>query len=506
MNNHQLPPKFHTLKDRLQEITALQGASAVLTWDQSTKMPLGGAQARGEQIAALGRIAHQKFVDPVIGHLLDDLQAYEERLDFDSDEASLIRVTRRNYQQATKIPSDFMADVYRHQAILYSLWVQARPKNDFKSLIPRLEKNLDFSRQYADYFKNYDHIADPLIDIYDYGFKAQDVKKIFEELRKELVPMVQVITAQEPPDDSCLHQQFLEEAQLQFGVEIIKRFGYDFDRGRQDQSPHPFAIRFAAGDVRITTRIRENFLSEALFGTLHESGHAMYEQGIKESLEGTTLASGTSAAVHESQSRLWENLVGRSRAFWEYYYPKLQMTFHEQLRETALDDFYRAINKVACSLIRTDADEVTYNLHVMIRFDLELALLEGRLAIKDLPEAWYARYEQDLGRKVPNDTDGVLQDIHWYHDLIGGSFQGYTLGNILSAQFYEAVLKAHPDIPQKIASGEFQTLHTWLKNNIYQHGSKFTSTELLERATGQPLTIRPYVQYLKKKFGELYIL
>jgi carboxypeptidase Taq len=295
-----------------------------------------------------------------------------------------------------------------------------------------------------------------------------------------------------------------ESDQLAFGRNVIERFGYDFSRGRQDKTHHPFMTKFSLGDVRITTRVKEDDLSDALFSTLHEAGHAMYEQGIDTRFEGTPLAGGTSAGVHESQSRTWENLVGRSRPFWEFFYPKLKDAFAEQLQGVSLETLYRAINKVQRSLIRTDADEVTYNLHVMIRFDLELALLEGRLAVKELPEAWHARYEEDLGLRAPDDRDGVLQDVHWFGGTVGGMFQGYTLGNVMSAQFFEAALRAHPEIPNEIRQGRFETLHAWLRRNIYRHGSKFTASEIVERATGSPMTIEPYIRYLEAKYGELY--
>jgi carboxypeptidase Taq len=264
--------------------------------------------------------------------------------------------------------------------------------------------------------------------------------------------------------------------------------------------------KFSLGDVRITTRVHEDDLGDALFSTLHESGHAMYEQGINMAYEGTPLANGTSSGVHESQSRLWENIVGRSRGFWEHFYPELQATFPNQLKSVPLDTFYRAINKVVPSLIRTDADEVTYNLHVLLRFDLELQLLEGALEVRDLAEAWHERYMNDLGVTAPSDSDGVLQDVHWYGIAIGGVFQGYTLGNILSALYYETALKAHPEIPAEINQGKFDTLHEWLRANIYTHGSKFTASELTERVTGGPLRLDPYIRYLKGKYAELYTL
>src|SRR5207249_2126980 len=324
---------------------------------------------------------------------------------------------------------------------------------------------LDLSRQLADFFPGYDHIADPLIDYADYGMKAATIRQVFAELREQLVPIVKAITSQPVADDACMRQHFPEAQQLAFGQEVIKRFGYDFERGRQDKTHHPFMTKFSLGDIRITTRVQENFLGEALFSSMNEAGHALYELGINRDFEGTPLASGTSAGVHESQSRTWENLAGRSRGFWEFFYPKLQETFPSQLKPVPLEKFYRAINKVARSLIRTDADEVTYNLHVMIRFDFELQLLEGKLAVKDLPEAWQERYKADLGIRAPDDRDGVLQDVHWYGGIIGGVFQGYTLGNILSAQFFEAAKRAHPLIESQIARGEFGELHYWLKEN-----------------------------------------
>jgi carboxypeptidase Taq len=320
------------------------------------------------------------------------------------------------------------------------------------------------------------------------------------------VPMIQAIIAQAAADDSCLHQRFPEEQQWAFGLEVIRRFGYDLERGRQDKTHHPFTTKFSLGDVRITTRVKENDLSEALFSTMHEAGHALYEQGIRGDLERTPLARGTSSGLHESQSRLWENLIGRSRRFWHSFYPGLQAAFPHQLGSVSLDAFYRAINKVKRSLIRTNADEVTYNLHVIIRFDLELALLEGRLMVRDLPEAWRKRYKTDLGMMPPDDRDGVLQDVHWYSGLIGGEFQGYALGNIMSAQFFEAAVDAHPDILPEMEQGEFGTLHSWLKQEIYQHGCKYTPSELIERATGAPLNIEPYIRYLKTKYGEIYRL
>jgi carboxypeptidase Taq len=498
--------KLNELKTRMQEVGDLNSAGAVLSWDQSTYMPAGGAPARGRQMAILGRIAQEKFIDPAVGKLLDDLQPYADSLPYDDDNAALIRATRRSYDKATKVSPAFLAEYYEHAAHAYQVWTEARPANDFKKVQPLLEKTLDMSRQLANFFPGYEHIADPLIDFADYGMKAASVRKVFSELREQLVPLVQTITAQAAADDSCLKQHFPEDKQLEFGRMVIQKFGYDFNRGRQDKTHHPFETKFSIGDVRITTRVKENDLGEALFSTTHESGHAMYEQGVDPSYEASPLDGGTSAGVHESQSRTWENIVSRSRPFWEHFYPELQKTFPKQLDKVSLDTFYRAINKVQRSLIRTDADEVTYNLHVMIRFELELQMLEGTLAIKDLPEAWHAAYKSDIGITAPSDVDGCLQDVHWFGGQIGGMFQGYTLGNILSTQFYAEALKAHPEIKKEIGQGKFETLHTWLKDNIYRYGSKYTAPELIERVTGRGLDIAPYIQYLRAKYGELYKL
>jgi carboxypeptidase Taq len=498
--------RYQELKNRLIEVNNLNSANALLYWDLSTYMPSGGAAARARQSATLSRLAHEQFTDPSMGRLLDDLRPYEESLGYDSDEASLIRVARREFERAVKVPSDFVSEMTSHQAESFQVWTTARPENDFARVAPYLEKTLDLSRRYAEFFPGYEHIADPLIDVADYGMKASTIRSLFAELRLNLVPVVEAIASQPPADDSCLHAHFPEAAQWAFNLDIARQIGYDFERGRLDKTHHPFTTKFSLGDVRITTRVDENFLSPALFATIHEAGHAMYEQGINEDYEGTLLADGTSSGVHESQSRLWENRVGRSRGFWEFNYPRLQAVFPEQLGNVPLETFYRAVNKVERSLIRTEADEVTYNLHVMIRFDFELAMLEGNLAVRDLPDAWRERYKADLGTAPSNDKDGAMQDVHWYGGAIGGAFQGYTLGNILGAQFYDAALKAHADIPDQIAGGQCDTLLAWLRENIYQYGSKYTASELVKRITGGTLTIEPYMRYLRTKYGELYRL
>ncbi len=500
----KLDLKFAHLNAHLNQLQDLEAATALLEWDQSTHMPSGGAAARGRQIATLRQLTHQHLTHPELGQLLEDLSDYERRLPYDSNAASLIRLTRRNYQQALQVPAVFMAQLALHQAQTYEVWAAARAGNDFDSVRPYLEKTLEFSRELANFFPGYDRIADPLIAYNDYGMTTAKLQRIFAQLRQQLIPMVDAIADRHTPDDRSLQQIFDEGTQFEFCHRTVEQIGFDLQRGRIDRSPHPFTISFSSDDVRFTTRTYSDDLNQGLFSTFHEMGHAFYEQGIAPELEGTLLAGGASSGMHEAQARMWENAIARSRGFWAHFYPSLQGVFLRQLGRVSLDQFYRAINKVARSPIRTDADELTYNLHVMIRFDLELDLLEGRLSIRDLPEAWNDRYRSDLGILPRHDSEGVLQDVHWYSGVIGGMFQGYTLGNLIGAQLYETAQHENPAISVDIEQGHFQSLHHWLTDRVYQHGRKYTATELIERVTGAPLQIDPFLRYIRTKFGELY--
>lgn len=504
--NTKLETNLAEVRARLSEVKDLESAGAVLHWDQTTYMPPKGAPVRGRQTALLRRLAHERATDAELGRLLDDLMAQIDDFPADSDDAALIRVAHHDYERAVRLPADFVETLSNHLSESYQVWTNARPNNDFEAVRPVLERTLDLSRQYAEYFPGYDHIADPLIDESDQGMTVATIRPLFGELREFLTPLVAAIAERPEADNSCLFRHYPESLQWAFGEALIREFGYDFERGRQDKTHHPYMTRFNWGDCRITTRVYEDYLAGGLFATLHESGHALYELGVDRKYDATPLGEGTSSGVHESQSRMWENVVGRSRGYWEHYYPKLQATFPQQLGDTQLDEFYRAINKVKPSLIRVEADEVTYNLHVIIRFELECKLLEGSLDVADLAETWRARYQEYLGVTPPDDRDGVLQDVHWYAGTIGGMFQGYTLGNILTGQFYEAALEAHPSIPQEIANGQFSTLHNWVKENIYRHGRKYTTAQLVERLTGGPIRLAPYKAYLTEKYGEIYNL
>src|SRR5262245_29470676 len=503
-NRRSAEQKLAELKRRLTEIADLGYAGALLDWDQQTYMPAGGTAARGRQGALIRKLGHERSVDPALGKLIDELLRSAGSLP--ADDAALIRVAQRDFEKAIKVPPEHVARVNALGSASYDAWTRARPANDFAAMRPFLEQTLDLSRQYAEFFAPYEHVADPLIDEYDEGMTTASVRALFAELTEELVPLVRAITDQPLADDGCLRGSFDERAQLALGRGLVERIGYDFTRGRLRRTLHRLCTKFALGAVRITTRVREDDFTDALFSTLHEAGHALYEQGVRAAFDGTPLGRGTSAGVHESQSRLRENVVGRSRGFWQHFYPQLQRTFPDALARVELDSFYRAINKVARSLIRTDSDEVTYNLHVMLRFELEVGLLEGRLRVKDLPEAWRAGMRERLGITPADDRDGCLQDVHWYMGVIGGLFQGYTIGNILAAQFHAAAIAAHPEIPREIGEGSFATLRGWLTENIYQHGRTYQPNELVERSTGSPMRIAPYMDYLRTKYGELYRL
>lgn len=495
--------KLEHLKEILAEVRDLVTTAALLEWDAQVNMPPGGAQARSYQMGTIQKLAHAIGTSAEVGHLLDDLQPYAESLDPDSDDARLVRVTRRLYEQQVRVPSDMVEEFAQLTTLGYHAWEKARADNDFPHFQPILEKIIDNRRRYAELFAPYEHVYDPLLDIYEPGMKTRQVQGIFNALRPQQVALVRAISQKPQVDDSFLHQAYDGQAQWDFGVEVISRFGYDWKRGRQDKSVHPFTISFSINDVRITTRITPDFLNTALFGTIHETGHALYESGVDQALERTLLASAASLGVHESQSRMWENLVGRSLPFWEYFYPRLQAVFPSQLGKVKLETFYKGINKVAPSLIRVEADEATYNLHIMLRLELEIAIMEGSLAVKDLPEAWNDRIQEYLGLTPPDDAQGVLQDVHWSSGYFG-YFSTYALGNLISVQLWERLNAEIPDLPQQIRSGEFSALLAWLRSNVHRHGAKFEPQELVQRVTGSKIDPAPYMRYLQGKFGAIY--
>jgi carboxypeptidase Taq len=495
--------KINKLKELSAEIADLGYATAVLGWDQQVHMPPMGAEGRGNQLATLQKLIHQKSTTPELGKLIAELTELTADLDPDSDEVCLVKVSKRGYDQAIKIPPDFTAEFAKVTAVGFGAWHEARQTDDFSKFQPHLEKIVEMNQQLAEYFAPYEHIYDPLLDRFEPGMSTADVKAIFEALRPKQVELIQAINEQPQVDDSFLHLKYDDDKQWEFGVDVITKYGYDWKRGRQDKAPHPFTTNFGVNDVRITTRIDPNYVGSALFGTLHEAGHALYELGVAPKYDRTALASGASLAVHESQSRMYENLVGRSLPFWEHFYGNLQDTFPAQLGNVDLNTFYKGINKVQPSLIRVEADEATYNLHIMLRMELEIALMEGEVAVKDLPAAWNARMEDYLGVTPPNDADGVLQDIHWAGGMIG-YFSTYALGNLISCQLWEEINKALPNLDDQIRQGKFDNLLEWLIANVHTYGKKYEPQELVQRVTGSKIDAAPYMRYLKQKYSEIY--
>ncbi|MBN2149484.1 MAG: carboxypeptidase M32 [Anaerolineales bacterium] len=495
--------KLAQLKELLAEVADINYATAVLGWDQQTYMPPAGAEERGNQLATLGRLAHIKFTSDEVGKLLDELKPYAAQLDPDSNDACLVKVTTRNYLKNTKVPSEWVAEFAKVTAMAMQAWQKARAENNFALFQPHMEKVFELRRRYADLFAPYDHVYDPLLDDFEPGLKTADVKAIFSALRPQQVELLRAITSCAQVDDSFLHQHYDEQKQWDFGVEVLTKIGYPWDRSRLDKTVHPFTTSFNVNDVRITTRIVPDYIGSAFFGTMHEGGHAMYELGVDPALDRSPLASGASLAFHESQSRMWENLVGRSLPFWQHFYPRLQAVFPAQLGNVPLETFYKGINKVQPSLIRVEADEATYNLHIMLRLEMEIALLEGTLAPKDAPEAWNARMQDYLGVLPPNDALGVLQDVHWSHGLVG-YFSTYALGNLVSLQLWECIQKDIPTLEEQIRNGEFAELRKWLVEKIHRHGSKFEPQDLVQRITGSKIDPAPYMRYLKTKYSSIY--
>jgi carboxypeptidase Taq len=495
--------KFNHLKDILGEVIDLSRAAAVLEWDQQTYMPPGGAEERGNQLATIQKIEHLKFTSDEVGELLEDLKPWAAQLDPDSDEARLVRVTRRRYEKRTKVPADMVAEFALITTAAFAAWEEARLESNFARFLPHLEKVVAWKRRYAALFAPYDHVYDALLDDFEPGMKTAEVKAIFEALRPQQVALIQAISERPQVDDSFLHQPFDEAKQWEFGMEVVQKFGYDLSRGRQDKAAHPFTTSFGVDDVRITTRFMPDYFSSAFFSTTHEGGHALYDMGFDRTLRRTPLADGASLAIHESQSRMWENLVGRSHSFWEGHYPRLQQAFPSQLRGVSLEAFYKGINKVEPSLIRVESDEATYNLHIMLRLEIEIGLMEGNIEVKDLPEIWNARMQEYLGITPPDDANGVLQDVHWSAGLIG-YFSTYALGNLISVQLWERINVDIPDLSEQIRRGEFSALLDWLREQIHRHGSKFEPQELVQRITGSKIDPAPYVRYLRTKYGEIY--
>ncbi|MHA0042718.1 carboxypeptidase M32 [Deinococcus sp. PEB2-63] len=490
---------FDELSRRLGQVSDLGAAASLLSWEQETFMPPEAARVRGLQLATLAGLSHELFTAPETGALLDGVQP-------DGDtQAAVVRVARRDYAKATRLPTAFVEDRTRAQNEAHHAWVHAREHSDFASFAPHLERMMELARRQADLRGFEDHPYDALIDDYEPGMRAAQVQSVFADLRDRTLPLLEKIRAAgDAADYGVLTRPFPADAQKAFAWRVAgEAFGLTGDFARQDESAHPFQSNFSRSDIRITTRVEE-YWPACLFGNWHEAGHAMYERGVHERWERTPVSAGASLGVHESQSRMFENLLGRSLPFWQRYFPQLQEAAPQVTAGLDAAALYRAVNRVQPSLIRVEADEVTYNFHVMLRFELELALLEGSLSVRDLPEAWNAKMQAYLGLTPPDDASGVLQDIHWSAGLIG-YFPTYTLGNLLSVQLLEAA-RQDAGVAAGIDRAEYGPLRAWLVEQVHQHGRSLTPAELTVQATGRPLSADPYVAYLTRKYGEIYNL
>jgi carboxypeptidase Taq len=441
-----------------------------------------------------------------VRHLLYELSKEVKELPYEDDTASLVRVTTRDYEKAVRLPSTFVAELAEAQGLGTTAWAQARSENNWAGFQDHLKRMVELKQREADYLGYEDKVYDPLLDSYEPDMSTRQVSDIFDTVRRELVPLVRAIAEHaDCVDDSVIYRKYDPHKQWELAHEALTAIGYDFERGRMDKVPHPFCTTFSNHDVRVTNRILPEFFNSAFYGALHEGGHALYELGSPDKFERTGLSGGTSLGVHESQSRMWENLVGRSRPFWEYFFPKFKKKFRKNASDMDPEKMYRAVSSVKPSFIRVEADEVTYSLHVMLRFEAENAMLENKLSVADLPAWWDEAMSSYLGVTPPTVAQGALQDVHWSMGLYG-YFPTYSLGTIFSAQLFDKAREVFPDLDEQFARGEFTPLREWLTDNIYQHARKFTLNELAVRVTGEPLQTRSYINYLKTKYSELYEL
>ena len=485
------------LQQRAKELTNLNSIMALLQWDQEVMMPAGGAAGRAEQISVLSTLMHQKITAPGLGGILQELSNKPEGLS--SADISLIRIMKREYDKNTKLPEKFVADFSRLTSEALPVWVEARKKNNFGLFQPLLEKIVSMCRQQANYLGFTDHPYDALLDLYEEGLTTSELEVLFGNLKTELSQLLHEKISEQKPIPKKLAEipPMSVNDQVRFSEKLLAEIGYDFNRGRQDISAHPFTTSLGHGDRRVTNRFRPDSL-EFIFSALHEGGHALYEQNIADEYAETPLDEGVSLGIHESQSRLWENIIGRNHLFWEKYYPLLQKFLPDQFQDITLDDFVYHINRVHPGMIRVEADEVSYNLHVLIRFELEKGLMEGTIGVTDLPALWNEKYKHYLDVTVDSDANGVLQDIHWAHGSFG-YFPTYTIGNLEAAQIWNTYCRFDADFKQTLQQGKLAKIKTWLTENIYRHGAFYPPAELLQKVCGEPLNSKYLMDYLKNK-------
>jgi carboxypeptidase Taq len=495
-----MPEVYEEFITLVREIGRLESIAQLLDWDGETYMPKGGLTVRAEQLALIAELAHERRSGPKLGELLAKLDGCFE----EPAAAANVRETRRSYDRAVKVPLDLVGRLSRATTMAKEAWGRAREQSAFAIFAPHLEELLRLKRQVADCVGYQGERYDALMDEFEPGMTCREVGGIFASLRGPLAEfMRRLVAAGGQPDASILERHFAREAQERFARRMAEAIGFNFNGGRLDVSKHPFCTGIGAGDVRLTTRYDERFFSGAIFGVLHEAGHGMYEQGLEPAHAFTPAGQAISLGIHESQSRMWENLVGRSLPFWRRFYPECQAAFPSALGDVPLEAFYRAINKVEPSLIRVEADEVTYNLHIILRFELERAMIDGTLAVKDVPEAWNAKMRELLGVVPATDAEGCLQDIHWSLGTFG-YFPTYALGNLYAAQFFAAAKRDVPDLSERIGRGDLAVLREWLRVNIHRHGQVHRAGELVRRVTGQALSIEAFMAYLQGKYTAIY--
>jgi carboxypeptidase Taq len=497
MNSSEL---YNDYKTKMQKIADVKYASAVLQWDQETYLPLKGSVIRGRQIATLSEVAHQQFTDDTTGALLNELISKD---DLNDKQKKNVQLSLEDYNRNKKLTSDFVRRMSEQVNKSFHAWVQARKDNSFATFQQPLDELIQLKKQEADMLGYQHHPYNALMNDYDKGLTIAIVDKVFNDLKPQLSTLLDTIKNKTQVDDSFLHQHFDKDSQWKFGMAILKQMHFDFEAGRQDISEHPFTINFNNADVRVTTRIDENDLGNMTWSCIHEGGHALYEQGLPAEEYGLPLSEYCSLSIHESQSRLWENCVGRGMAFWKHNYGLLNQFFPKQFKDIGIEQFYKGINKVQSSLIRTEADELTYHFHVMIRYEIEKMLFDGSITTKDIPAYWNQHYEKYLGIQVPDDKKGCLQDVHWSHGSFG-YFATYSLGSLYAAQLYAAYSTQNTSLEQELALGNNTDLLQWLRQQIHGHGRYYTSEELCRNATGEVLKSNYFMNYASRKYGDIY--
>jgi len=488
------------LKKEFSEITRLNYIRSLLGWDEQVNLPPGSFGGRAEQNALMSKIVHERLISDKIGNLIKEC----ERLDnLDLIDAAFIREAKRDYDQEVKLPTKLVEEISKTASLGHAKWVEARKKDDFSLFQPLLEKMIGLQIQVAEKLDTHPDLYSTLIDLYEPGATYNWIAKIFSKSKQDLNKIIKKLnTSTDKPDFSILTQKWDVNKQWDFSIAVIKELNYDFNKGRQDKSVHPFTTSLSSSDTRFTTRIDENFFSTCVFGSIHECGHALYDMGFKKEIHDNILANGCSMGIHESQSRMWENIVGRSKEFWKYWYPKLEKSFPGNLKNVSMEEFHRSINTVQPSLIRVEADEVTYGMHIILRFELERDIIEGKVNVSELPEIWNSKMEDLLGITPPSDADGVLQDIHWVSSY--GYFPTYHLGNLYGAQIYRDALKKNPTLPEDYEKGNFSNLLTYLRENVHQHGKIYHAKDLIKKITGEDLNPDYFIEYVEKKFYPIY--